>query len=114
MAAMGGLHVVGVAAGLWHTLCVTDVGDVYAFGGNQFGQLGIGGSHAEVCLLPIELSDILKLCLLSISINLRPPYNTYWHELVFNSFGFPLFSVCSIDFQHVGNNSPCCLVLSLS
>lgn len=49
VAAMGGLHVVGVAAGLWHTLCITDVGDVYAFGGNQFGQLGVGGTHAEVC-----------------------------------------------------------------
>lgn len=45
---LGGLNVVGVAAGLWHTLCITDIGDVYAFGGNQFGQLGVGGNTAEV------------------------------------------------------------------
>jgi alpha-tubulin suppressor-like RCC1 family protein len=48
---MGGLHIVGIAAGLWHTLCITDIGDAYAFGGNQFGQLGVGGHTAEVTLL---------------------------------------------------------------
>ncbi|KAG9147895.1 hypothetical protein Leryth_003489 [Lithospermum erythrorhizon] len=31
-----------VAAGLWHTLCITTDGHVHAFGGNQFGQLGLG------------------------------------------------------------------------
>jgi alpha-tubulin suppressor-like RCC1 family protein len=45
---MGGLQVTGIAAGLWHTLCITDIGDVYAFGGNQFGQLGVGGNSAEM------------------------------------------------------------------
>ncbi|XP_024362461.1 uncharacterized protein [Physcomitrium patens] len=45
---IGGLRIVGIAAGLWHTLCITDVGDVYAFGGNQFGQLGVGGNAAEL------------------------------------------------------------------
>lgn len=38
----------GVAAGLWHTVCISGDGDVYAFGGNQFGQLGTGGDQAEV------------------------------------------------------------------
>ncbi|KAG0467654.1 hypothetical protein HPP92_019234 [Vanilla planifolia] len=42
-----GLKMQGVAAGLWHTLCVSDDGDVYAFGGNQFGQLGTGLDQAE-------------------------------------------------------------------
>ncbi|XP_031397795.1 ultraviolet-B receptor UVR8-like [Punica granatum] len=37
----------GIAAGLWHTLCVTVDGHVYTFGGNQFGQLGTGTEHAE-------------------------------------------------------------------
>ncbi|KAK4749497.1 hypothetical protein SAY87_026946 [Trapa incisa] len=37
----------GIAAGLWHTLCVTIDGHVYSFGGNQFGQLGTGTEHAE-------------------------------------------------------------------
>ncbi len=36
------------AAGLWHTICTSACGDVYAFGGNQFGRLGIGSDEAEV------------------------------------------------------------------
>ncbi|MCO5603471.1 hypothetical protein L7F22_057621 [Adiantum nelumboides] len=46
----GGLPVKAVAAGLWHTVCITESGDVYSFGGNQFGQLGTGNDQAE--LLP--------------------------------------------------------------
>lgn len=44
-----GIHIEGVAAGLWHTVCISADGDVYAFGGNQFGQLGTGTDQAEVC-----------------------------------------------------------------
>lgn len=47
-----------IAAGLWHTLCVTANGQIYAFGGNQFGQLGTGSDQAEVCL-PFILNIIL-------------------------------------------------------
>lgn len=36
-----------VAAGLWHTLCITTDGRVHAFGGNQFGQLGLGTGPDE-------------------------------------------------------------------
>ncbi|PNX73084.1 putative E3 ubiquitin-protein ligase HERC1-like protein, partial [Trifolium pratense] len=43
-----GIRIVGVAAGLWHTVCTSADGDVYAFGGNQFGQLGTGSDQAEV------------------------------------------------------------------
>jgi len=43
-----GIRIEGVAAGLWHTVCVSADGDVYTFGGNQFGQLGTGGDQAEV------------------------------------------------------------------
>ncbi|XP_044462701.1 ultraviolet-B receptor UVR8-like isoform X2 [Mangifera indica] len=42
-----GIQIEGVAAGLWHTVCISVDGDVYAFGGNQFGQLGTGGDQAE-------------------------------------------------------------------
>ncbi|KAI4370581.1 hypothetical protein MLD38_018921 [Melastoma candidum] len=42
-----GIGIKGVAAGLWHTACVSVDGDVYAFGGNQFGQLGTGADQAE-------------------------------------------------------------------
>uniref|UniRef100_M4DED9 RCC1-like domain-containing protein n=1 Tax=Brassica campestris TaxID=3711 RepID=M4DED9_BRACM len=36
-----------VATGLWHTICISSDGKVFAFGGNQFGQLGTGTDHAE-------------------------------------------------------------------
>ncbi|PSR93138.1 Ultraviolet-B receptor like [Actinidia chinensis var. chinensis] len=42
-----GIRIEGVAAGLWHTVCISSDGDVYAFGGNQFGQLGTGTDQAE-------------------------------------------------------------------
>ncbi|KAL1195873.1 Ultraviolet-B receptor UVR8 [Cardamine amara subsp. amara] len=44
-----------VAAGLWHTICISSDGKVYAFGGNQFGQLGTGTDHAET--IPRLLDD---------------------------------------------------------
>lgn len=43
-----GIHIERVAAGLWHTVCTSADGDVYAFGENQFGQLGTGADQAEV------------------------------------------------------------------
>ncbi|XP_047157011.1 ultraviolet-B receptor UVR8-like isoform X1 [Vigna umbellata] len=42
-----GTRVKIIAAGLWHTLCVTINGQLYAFGGNQFGQLGTGSDQPE-------------------------------------------------------------------
>jgi len=50
-----GIQIEGVAAGLWHTVCTSADGDVYAFGGNQFGQLGTGSDQAEV--RPSHLTD---------------------------------------------------------
>ncbi|KAL1546320.1 ultraviolet-B receptor UVR8-like isoform X1 [Salvia divinorum] len=41
-------QVKAVAAGLWHTICISSDGRVYVFGGNQFGQLGLG-SHQDQC-----------------------------------------------------------------
>lgn len=43
-----GIKMQDVAAGLWHTVCTSVDGDVYSFGGNQFGQLGTGSDQAEV------------------------------------------------------------------
>jgi len=54
---IGGQKIVGIAAGLWHTLCITDIGGIYAFGGNQFGQLGVGGNTAEVRFLFPKISS---------------------------------------------------------
>ncbi|KAI9154028.1 hypothetical protein LWI28_020122 [Acer negundo] len=42
-----GVQVERIAAGLWHTVCISVDGRVYVFGGNQFGQLGTGADQAE-------------------------------------------------------------------
>jgi len=42
ISALGPLKVVGVAAGMAHSLCLTDSGDVYSWGSNADGALGIG------------------------------------------------------------------------
>ncbi|XP_077238918.1 ultraviolet-B receptor UVR8-like isoform X2 [Tasmannia lanceolata] len=47
VSSLWGIHVQGIAAGLWHTVCISADGDVYSFGGNQFGQLGTGSEQAE-------------------------------------------------------------------
>lgn len=68
-----GIRIERVAAGLWHTVCVSADGDVYAFGGNQFGQLGTGGDQAEVfynitfsmrwhCVLSVITGLKLQIC----------------------------------------------------
>jgi alpha-tubulin suppressor-like RCC1 family protein len=47
VSALLGIHIDGVSAGLWHTVCISTDGDVYSFGGNQFGQLGTATDQAE-------------------------------------------------------------------
>ncbi len=44
---MGGLKVTGVAAGLGHTVACTDSGDVYSWGWNADGQLGLGDDQSR-------------------------------------------------------------------
>eukprot|EP00252_Welwitschia_mirabilis_P000760 TRINITY_DN10723_c0_g1_i2.p1 TRINITY_DN10723_c0_g1~~TRINITY_DN10723_c0_g1_i2.p1 ORF type:complete len:508 (+),score=111.39 TRINITY_DN10723_c0_g1_i2:348-1871(+) len=58
VSALAGLHIQGIAAGLWHTVCITATGEVYAFGGNQFGQLGTGGDQAEMLPRLLEASNL--------------------------------------------------------
>lgn len=62
MSSLLGIRIEGVAAGLWHTVCISADGDVYAFGGNQFGQLGTGADQAEVYSLILRsLSSLFSL-----------------------------------------------------
>ncbi|KAK7256789.1 hypothetical protein RIF29_30273 [Crotalaria pallida] len=51
-----GIGVEKIAAGLWHTLCVTVDGQIYAFGGNQFGQLGTGSDQPETTPTQLDAS----------------------------------------------------------
>lgn len=35
-------HIVDIAVGAEHTICVTSAGDIFGFGSNTDGQLGLG------------------------------------------------------------------------
>lgn len=41
-------HVVQVACGQFHTLALTNSGDLYSFGANMYGQLGLGSENEKV------------------------------------------------------------------
>ncbi|CAA3012969.1 Hypothetical predicted protein [Olea europaea subsp. europaea] len=56
VSSLSGTQIEAVAAGLWHTICICMDGRVYAFGGNQFGQLGLG-TNAEQCEFIPKLLD---------------------------------------------------------
>ena len=45
--ALGGLKVTQVAAGLAHTVALTDSGDVYSWGWNADGQLGLADDQSR-------------------------------------------------------------------
>ncbi|XP_042046377.1 ultraviolet-B receptor UVR8-like [Salvia splendens] len=53
---LGDSQIKAVAAGLWHTICISSDGRVYVFGGNQFGQLGLG-THQDQCEVVPRLLD---------------------------------------------------------
>ncbi|XP_021290020.1 ultraviolet-B receptor UVR8-like [Herrania umbratica] len=58
VSSLSGIQVLGVAAGLWHTVCVAVDGQVYAFGGNQFGQLGTGAEQAETSPRQLDATSL--------------------------------------------------------
>lgn len=43
--------VVQIACGTQHTLCLTDTGQIYAFGSNTNGQLGVTGNRSTTCAM---------------------------------------------------------------
>jgi alpha-tubulin suppressor-like RCC1 family protein len=51
-------RVVGVAAGVYHTVVWTDEGKAYSFGIGKFGQLGHGGEEGE--LVPRLIEGVLE------------------------------------------------------
>ncbi|XP_007026937.2 PREDICTED: ultraviolet-B receptor UVR8 isoform X2 [Theobroma cacao] len=58
VSSFSGIQVLGVAAGLWHTVCIAVDGQVYAFGGNQFGQLGTGAEQAETSPRQLDAASL--------------------------------------------------------
>ncbi|CAN7061397.1 unnamed protein product [Brassica oleracea var. botrytis] len=66
-----GIRIEGVAAGLWHTVCVSSDGDVYSFGGNQFGQLGTGCDQAETLPKLLEAPNLENVNVKTVSCGAR-------------------------------------------
>ena len=70
VSALGGLKVVGIAAGLAHTVVCTDSGDVYSWGWNSDGQLGLGNDQnrslpelvAAAVLEDMHIDKVICLC----------------------------------------------------
>eukprot|EP00741_Cyanophora_paradoxa_P018855 tig00021098_g18201.t1 len=54
--AMSKHRVVQVAAGAGHTVCLTDAGEVFAFGGNVCGQLGVGSTEGTAA--PVHVAAL--------------------------------------------------------
>lgn len=46
--AIGAKHVVQIASGQYHCLALTNNGELYAWGSNSYGQLGIGTTSEKV------------------------------------------------------------------
>ena len=46
---------VAIAAGGWHSMALTAFGELWTWGGNDYGQLGIGNTQNQ--LTPIQVSD---------------------------------------------------------
>jgi len=63
---LSGIQIERIAAGLWHTMCITIDGRVYVFGGNQFGQLGTGASQGEVPPTSVIALNVFTLLLKNI------------------------------------------------
>ncbi|KAJ6357667.1 hypothetical protein OIU78_005502 [Salix suchowensis] len=75
-----GIRIEAVAAGLWHTVCVSADGEVYAFGGNQFGQLGTGGDQAETLPRLLEAPSLENIHAKTVSCGAR-------HSAIFTEDG---------------------------
>ncbi|KAJ1973391.1 RCC1 domain-containing protein 1 [Dimargaris xerosporica] len=52
VAAIQGIFVASIATGAWHSMLLSDIGDVYAFGRNDHGQLGLNVPPDESTLVP--------------------------------------------------------------
>ena len=46
-----------------HSICLSDDGSVFGFGGNQFGQLGVG--HCDDVLLPTQIPSLTSIKMIS-------------------------------------------------
>ena len=68
--------------GLEHSICLSDDGSVFGFGGNQYGQLGVG--HCDDVLLPTQIPSLTSIKMISCGQYFTVCLN---HEGIMWSFG---------------------------
>ncbi|CAD6184805.1 unnamed protein product [Caenorhabditis auriculariae] len=57
--ALDGIRIVDIACGGWHTLALTESGDVYVWGWNHQGQLGEDKNPTELFPTPVDIGVLL-------------------------------------------------------
>ena len=53
--------IISIKCGTWFSLLLTSSGDVYSFGSNRFGQLGLNDKNIESINMPTLIPDIPKI-----------------------------------------------------
>ena len=57
------LKIKDISCGNYHTILLTDKGDIYGFGSNKYGQLGIDNCGEDVIYpIKINISNVLNIC----------------------------------------------------
>ncbi len=63
--ALDGIKVTGIASGAWHNLVLSEFGDLYSWGWNAHGQLGLpattGATSSVPCLIPMEELEFCRI-----------------------------------------------------
>ena len=60
-----GIPVMQIASGAYHTLILTVSGNIFAFGRNDFGQLGFGDTEHRLYPMNLKFLNQLKACYIS-------------------------------------------------
>lgn len=58
--ALAGIKIIDIAVGGWHSAAISEFGDLYVWGWNKHGQLGIPVRHKRSIYLLPELIDIYE------------------------------------------------------
>lgn len=58
--ALSGIRIIEIAAGGWHSCAISEFGDLYVWGWNKQGQLGIPVKHKKSIYLLPELLDVVS------------------------------------------------------